>query len=130
MRISGWSSDGCSSDLGCDDAAGQVERVVPVEVVDLLAQQRGIEAGRRGGGHQTLGRASAARWSTPCSHDPVTARTPSMLTRLRNVGGSFGWWAKRTLYGRSEEHTSELLSLMRISYAVFCLKKKINRHQT
>src|SRR3546814_2582654 len=29
--------------------------------------------------------------------------------------------------GRSEEHTSELQSLMRISYAVFCLKKKINR---
>src|SRR3546814_1433102 len=28
-------------------------------------------------------------------------------------------------YGRSEEHTSELQSLMRISYAVFCLKKKI-----
>src|SRR3546814_9427828 len=31
---------------------------------------------------------------------------------------------------RSEEHTSELQSLMRISYAVFCLKKKINMHQT
>src|SRR3546814_7733481 len=29
---------------------------------------------------------------------------------------------------RSEEHTSELQSLMRISYAVFCLKKKINNH--
>src|SRR3546814_9769954 len=35
-------------------------------------------------------------------------------------------------YGRSEEHTSELQSLMRISYAVFCLKKKIriNRKHT
>src|SRR3546814_3577580 len=31
-----------------------------------------------------------------------------------------------TYYGRSEEHTSELQSLMRISYAVFCLKKKKN----
>src|SRR3546814_1613752 len=31
---------------------------------------------------------------------------------------------------RSEEHTSELQSLMRISYAVFCLKKKINKQQT
>src|SRR3546814_9939185 len=30
--------------------------------------------------------------------------------------------------GRSEEHTSELQSLMRISYAVFCLKKKKNQH--
>src|SRR3546814_6006978 len=32
--------------------------------------------------------------------------------------------------GRSEEHTSELQSLMRISYAVFCLKKKIKKEQT
>src|SRR3546814_18881532 len=31
---------------------------------------------------------------------------------------------------RSEEHTSELQSLMRISYAVFCLKKKKNKHKT
>src|SRR3546814_5465037 len=33
-----------------------------------------------------------------------------------------------SLIGRSEEHTSELQSLMRISYAVFCLKKKIEPH--
>src|SRR3546814_7140957 len=33
---------------------------------------------------------------------------------------------KRAHWNRSEEHTSELQSLMRISYAVFCLKKKIN----
>src|SRR3546814_1063139 len=32
-------------------------------------------------------------------------------------------------FARSEEHTSELQSLMRISYAVFCLKKKKNQHQ-
>src|SRR3546814_8724737 len=37
----------------------------------------------------------------------------------------------QTLTGmRSEEHTSELQSLMRISYAVFCLKKKNNEHHT
>src|SRR3546814_10720190 len=55
-------------------------------------------------------------------------------------GSDVGFWelAARTLFvemcvelkrvglGRSEEHTSELQSLMRISYAVFCLKKKIN----
>src|SRR3546814_6029616 len=34
--------------------------------------------------------------------------------------------SRGTFYKRSEEHTSELQSLMRISYAVFCLKKKIN----
>src|SRR3546814_9709989 len=37
------------------------------------------------------------------------------------------WWNSRE--DRSEEHTSELQSLMRISYAVFCLKKK-NKHHT
>src|SRR3546814_2015394 len=37
--------------------------------------------------------------------------------------------ARTWLAGRSEEHTSELQSLMRISYAVFCLKKKQTRHQ-
>src|SRR3546814_1288234 len=41
---------------------------------------------------------------------------------------NFLLWATRYLrLERSEEHTSELQSLMRISYAVFCLKKKINR---
>src|SRR3546814_8557956 len=35
-----------------------------------------------------------------------------------------------SLPGRSEEHTSELQSLMRISYAVFCLKKKKNKQKT
>src|SRR3546814_6316858 len=34
------------------------------------------------------------------------------------------------LFRRSEEHTSELQSLMRISYAVFCLKKKNNKNET
>src|SRR3546814_5146737 len=36
------------------------------------------------------------------------------------------FWLAATVAGRSEEHTSELQSLMRISYAVFCLKKKNN----
>src|SRR3546814_10040697 len=38
--------------------------------------------------------------------------------------GAGGWFANSQMRGRSEEHTSELQSLMRISYAVFCLKKK------
>src|SRR3546814_5725626 len=38
----------------------------------------------------------------------------------------FWFWAKPSTPSRSEEHTSELQSLMRISYAVFCLKKKID----
>src|SRR3546814_1017048 len=42
-----------------------------------------------------------------------------------SIGAS--WTAEFCGAGRSEEHTSELQSLMRISYAVFCLKKKIRR---
>src|SRR3546814_5451489 len=41
-------------------------------------------------------------------------------------GGEHGASRHEGPQGRSEEHTSELLSLMRTSYAVFCLKKKIN----
>src|SRR3546814_9321080 len=50
----------------------------------------------------------------------------------------FTFWENKSLqkpyylydYDRSEEHTSELQSLMRISYAVFCLKKKKTKNQT
>src|SRR3546814_8317950 len=49
----------------------------------------------------------------------------SPITRI--VTGAPGWmW--ESLVSRSEEHTSELQSLMRISYAVFCLKKKNNKN--
>src|SRR3546814_2616469 len=54
----------------------------------------------------------------------------SRLPRRANsvwIGGSVGVVAIG-LTGRSEEHTSELQSLMRISYAVFCLKKKTHLH--
>src|SRR3546814_5515814 len=52
---------------------------------------------------------------------------------LRNKAGHgarlcFGGPCDQCLQQRSEEHTSELQSLMRISYAVFCLKKKKKRH--
>src|SRR3546814_7105706 len=40
------------------------------------------------------------------------------------------FWGRQYRLTRSEEHTSELQSLMRISYAVFCLKKKKNKHST
>src|SRR3546814_9679609 len=53
----------------------------------------------------------------------------------RKPGNGVGPRRLHLLYGtgsatRSEEHTSELQSLMRISYAVFCLKKKKNNTQT
>src|SRR3546814_3809016 len=45
----------------------------------------------------------------------------------RGLLNSKAWWQRNA--SRSEEHTSELQSLMRISYAVFCLKKKKKRQQ-
>src|SRR3546814_3867114 len=50
----------------------------------------------------------------------------AFLDRLDIVGGRKAAWAEEfgEVEERSEEHTSELQSLMRISYAVFCLKKK------
>src|SRR3546814_2234098 len=55
---------------------------------------------------------------------------PGLFTRIGRVdragAGKNNRPARRRPSERSEEHTSELQSLMRISYAVFCLKKKIN----
>src|SRR3546814_1239764 len=48
------------------------------------------------------------------------------LGGVREPFGASCWGGCRT-WGRSEEHTSELQSLLRISYAVFCLQKKNNR---
>src|SRR3546814_9151884 len=57
-----------------------------------------------------------SRGSNPCANiSAVPFRSRSARSRRRR--------------SRSEEHTSELQSLMRISYAVFCLKKKNNQHE-
>src|SRR3546814_5774707 len=48
---------------------------------------------------------------------------PELLTKINQTG----WYERSESAFRSEEHTSELQSLMRISYAVFCLKKKKNK---
>src|SRR3546814_4991636 len=67
---------------------------------------------------------------------PYILANPRTLTRLRPMlleGASFALGATPHLMiktVRSEEHTSELQSLMRISYAVFCLKKKKQKHQS
>src|SRR3546814_7028076 len=99
MRISDWSSDVCSSDL----RRGRPAR-------DRRVHQPRPAPGRHGGGggdQADLGR----------SFRPLrcrAARRPHLSQRPR----------RREPLPRSEEHTSELQSLMRISYAVFCLKKK------
>src|SRR3546814_16189696 len=59
----------------------------------------------------------------PAAHPP---RKPAASGRKLRGGQRPGQWPRH----RSEEHTSELQSLMRISYAVFCLKKKKKIKQT
>src|SRR3546814_2689278 len=113
MRISDWSSDVCSSDLE-RDARTKYYRLAPawqaVEVLRTDAASRFIE---RAQPHMARfaqqSEAAMGLWKI-VSRDRIqrTARAESdAATRLR-----------------SEEHTSELQSLMRISYAVLCLKTK------
>src|SRR3546814_7353613 len=53
---------------------------------------------------------------------------PDAANWLANAAWAAWWLVALLLRPRSEEHTSELQSLMRISYAVFCLKKKKQNH--
>src|SRR3546814_9954881 len=124
MRISDWSSDVCSSDLGIDRPLVQRPGVLDVE---RLALRR----------HRVRRR--------PGLPDAVVVHLPGRVARgaVELVGAEFVIGdgaiavaveqahvvrAVRTVV-RSEEHTSELQSLMRISYAVFCLKKKKTKTQ-
>src|SRR3546814_2074912 len=56
-----------------------------------------------------------------------SAQTNRVLMFLAAITGNWGR-PGGAYFNRSEEHTSELQSLMRISYAVFCLKKKKNKN--
>src|SRR3546814_5697668 len=104
MRISDWSSDVCSSDL-------------VHEAPDVLVGRHVVVHGgeHRPGGVDQVGRLSLSL-GHPDADGLHRARVGWRRSRpsARDVAGE----------GRSEEHTSELQSLMRISYAVFCLKKK------
>src|SRR3546814_2194500 len=123
MRISDWSSDVCSSDLTPGAPAAATPKFVLVQ---------------RDGSVQ-----SAVRLGRPA----IAATDPDYIAlQLANavVGGGFSSRLMQNLredkgytYGarssvsalreRSEEHTSELQSLMRMSYAVFCLKQKTHK---
>src|SRR3546814_10054590 len=59
---------------------------------------------------------------TPNTTTSITVSQPRLPRSPATTVGTRGGYSDRTF--RSEEHTSELQSLMRISYAVFCLKKK------
>src|SRR3546814_9759562 len=69
-------------------------------------------------------RSSASTSSPPAPLDDGGLQRREAVEADRGVGGGVGAGALDQQLVRSEEHTSELQSLMRISYAVFCLKKK------
>src|SRR3546814_8375183 len=102
MRISDWSSDVCSSDLVGDllhGAACLWEEALRLQGVNGTAE----------GGPEAYAEHHVAEFMREWQ---------DMGTVHMRV--TVSGWAEE----RSEEHTSELQSLMRISYAVFCLKKK------
>src|SRR3546814_2019666 len=119
MRISDWSSDVCSSDL---------RRFQP------SIELGGIHPGSR------LGKAGKERLSRhldsleiPLRADkldlqPVIQHVPAARSVVLQFGATDCCVHEARTF-RSEEHTSELQSLMRISYAVFCLKKKTYTNQ-
>src|SRR3546814_5729229 len=106
MRISDWSSDVCSSDL-----------LMPLWLDFLTTPMAAPE---------TCGlRRLRYGWQALCL---TLAASIVAQGELRELVGRLAPAATGVLLAaavmRSEEHTSELQSLMRISYAVFCLKKK------
>src|SRR3546814_5759487 len=119
MRISDWSSDVCSSDLHARPAGGRAVHIAAAGTVRdgggagfgpvRLPALDGAGRSRRRP-YRRVGRFRAAGRRDP---QGTLAAALSAGRLSQKIGG----W-------RSEEHTSELQSLMRISYAVFCLKKK------
>src|SRR3546814_9744704 len=140
MRISDWSSDVCSSDLhhrparrrpgpcpkGADMKGADMTRYLPAIALLLLLSACAEDA------PQALGTLEYDRITLPA---PVAEKIVSIDVRegQRVAAGERLLTLERDRSQaqvqvaeaeRSEEHTSELQSLMRISYAVFCLKKK------
>src|SRR3546814_9179602 len=111
MRISDWSSDGCSSDHERLPARG-----------DGLGDRLEVDLGLAGAGHAVQQRDREGIVVGGGAHACAQGldRRDLLPGELRPGRRRVGWRKAR----RSEEHTSELQSLMRISYAVFCLKKK------
>src|SRR3546814_5688888 len=109
MRISDWSSDVCSSDLSPRSTEQQSGRKAK-----LLWRPRKLERIRRGEGHATDSVAGNGMVRRPS--DQTEAGQPVMMDIP--AGNRCGVRRGRGL--RSEEHTSELQSIMRRSYDVIC----------
>src|SRR3546814_1888588 len=125
MRISDWSSDVCSSDLPFYPALTCGVFVFPV-LRPQFSQAR--PATGRDLADAVAKAARTAREPEARRQAAATARQVSIgLPRPRLSARGYSPVAERPAHRRacrSEEHTSELQSLMRNSYAVFCLKKQ------
>src|SRR3546814_5273605 len=122
MRISDWSSDVCSSDLGRQKGHTELYRGAEY-VVDFLPKVK-LEVVVDDNLAERVVEAIASAAQTGRIGDGKIFVVP-VETVLRIRTGE-----RDSDAIRSEEHTSELQSLMRISYAVFCLKKKIHLERT
>src|SRR3546814_5922312 len=114
MRISGWSSDVCSSDL--PEVRLAMARILMARYANRISSMQA-----------SLFEDFDPDPKTPLKADAAIAEA----ARVQLYAGSgralhygFDTLCDASNENRSEEHTSELQSLMRISYAVFCLKKK------
>src|SRR3546814_8966465 len=122
MRISDWSPDVCSSDLS--DIVGRLQ-VSPTDWVDVLYRFRADKD------DLSLRRSEVGlRVSTPLLrvtaeylHLDSAAATSELFNRREQIRVAASTKLSRHWSVKSEEHTSELQSLMRTSYAVFCLKQ-------
>src|SRR3546814_2503861 len=129
MRISDWSSDVCSSDLLLE-LCRSLLRVQPLQLhlralFGQKLRQRVFKLTLRG----------LIRFAVGLSGLGLRRVSRSGLEHvLQNIGQNLvvgvaaALCLARRRHLRSEEHTSELQSLMRISYAVFCLKQKNNKN--
>src|SRR3546814_2076825 len=126
MRISDWSSDVCSSDLLIGETLRDLHRVLPGQAVDDEQRFGGVRRARHRLHlvHQLLVDVEAARGVE--HQDVIALKLRGLHRAARDLDRPLARddRQRRDVDLRSEEHTSELQSLMRISYAVFCLKKK------
>src|SRR3546814_6786498 len=110
MRISDWSSDVCSSDLQC----GAVER-----------SGNPKEHGHRENHRQADPAFVGCKAKNGCADNLQRQCAAGNIATVETIGHPARHGGEQEQgQERSEEHTSELQSLMRISYAGFCLKKK------
>src|SRR3546814_6473312 len=123
MRISDWSSDVCSSDLRhllartTDPEVDWLRRADKAIRRDVHKMHAFVRFRRLG---EEAGRESFAAWFEP-SHRILRLTAPFFQRRFTGMDWAIVTPDARAI--RSEAHTSELQSLMRRSYAVFCLKK-------